>query len=78
MDMWIKGRQGTGYDKLPLIVKPFGMDIDSYILRFPEGCSIPTHTDPVRAGFKHYRLNIVIKKARKGWRVYIRNNSKLP
>ena len=61
--MWIKGRQGTGYDKLPIIVTRF---FDLYLLRFPQGCHVPPHVDGVDAGFAHYRMNIVLKKAKDG------------
>ncbi|MCG7548075.1 MULTISPECIES: 2OG-Fe(II) oxygenase [Pseudoalteromonas] len=38
---------------------------DVYLLRFPQGCEVPEHTDKVNKG-RHYRLNIVLKKAQKG------------
>ncbi|WP_371397890.1 2OG-Fe(II) oxygenase [Fretibacter rubidus] len=61
---WIKGRQGTGYDKLPLIISR-RFKFDSYILRFPVGTSIPTHKDPVALG-RHFRLNIILKRPKSG------------
>ncbi len=56
-----KGRQLSGYDKMLL----WPIKFDVYILRFPEGSEVPAHTDNVAAG-KHFRLNIVLKKARTG------------
>lgn len=63
---WIDGRQGSGYSKLKLfeMFKVFPMDI--YLLKFPHGSFIPEHTDCVKAGYKHYRLNIILKKSVSG------------
>lgn len=63
---WIEGRQGSGYSKIRLleILKPFAMDM--YLLKFPEGASIPEHIDPVQSGYNHYRLNIILKKSLSG------------
>lgn len=61
--MWEKGRQGTGYFKKQIFkfgFKLFGMDC--YLLKFPEKSYVPPHTDPIK-GYKHFRLNIVLKKA---------------
>ena len=68
--MWIKGRQGTGYLKKKIFefsFKLFGMDC--YILKYPPKSYIPPHTDPIE-GYKHFRLNIVLKKADVGGNVY--------
>lgn len=54
---WQKGRQGTGYSKMLLVVCPFVFPFDLYLLRYPVGAFIPPHTDPV-AGRNHYRLNV--------------------
>ncbi len=62
---WQSGRQGTGYDKLLLLVNPFLVPFDLYILRFPDGTEIPPHRDPV-TGKRHYRLNIILKRPRAG------------
>jgi hypothetical protein len=63
---WVEGRQGSGYSKIRFleIIKPLPMDI--YLLKFPEGSSIPEHIDPVQTGYKHYRLNIILKKSISG------------
>lgn len=59
---WIKGRQGTGYDKLLLARNRLGLRFDCYLLRFPEGTHVPPHRDPVATG-RHYRLNIILKRS---------------
>jgi hypothetical protein len=62
---WQRGRQGTGYDKMLLLTAPWPVPFDSYLIRYPEGTSIPPHTDPVQQG-RHYRLNIVLKAPKSG------------
>lgn len=62
---WRSGRQATGYEKMLLLVNPFIVPFDFYLLRFREGAEIPEHTDPVSER-RHYRLNIVVKNARAG------------
>ena len=39
--------------------------MDMYLLSYPEDSELPEHVDPV-PGYKHYRLNIVLRKPRKG------------
>lgn len=63
---WNFGRQKTGYKKMLLATSKFLIPFDLYILKFEEGNSIPEHTDPVKSGFKHYRLNIILKKSTSG------------
>lgn len=62
---WQRGRQKTGYEKMLLAGLRWPVMFDLYLLRFPEGCEVPPHTDKVANG-KHYRLNIVLKKAESG------------
>ena len=62
---WRAGRQNTGYEKMLLLVNPFLLPFDLYILRFKTGTEIPAHTDPVR-NKRHYRLNIVLRHAKSG------------
>ena len=72
--MWKAGRNKTGYFKCKLFgfaFKLFGMDC--YILKYPVGACIPPHTDPVTES-KHYRLNIIIKRAKRGGRFYMFSN----
>jgi hypothetical protein len=62
---WQKGRLNTGYDKVLISTGKFPIPFDLYLLRFNEGTEIPPHKDSVKSG-RHYRLNIVLKKAQKG------------
>lgn len=62
---WQKGRQKAGYEKLLLAGATWPIKFDLYLLKFPEGCEVPPHTDDVKDG-KHYRLNIVLKQAKSG------------
>jgi hypothetical protein len=62
---WQQGRQGTGYDKLLILVNPFLIPFDLYLLRFPDGTEIPSHRDPVTER-RHFRLNIILKRPRSG------------
>ena len=63
---WQKGRQETGYDKMLLATaKRIPLPFDLYLLKFGVGSEIPPHKDPVEVG-EHYRLNIVLKKAKEG------------
>jgi len=62
---WQTGRQQSGYDKMLLLQSMWPLPFDVYILRFPQGSEIAPHTDPVSLG-RHYRLNIVIKRAASG------------
>ncbi|SEA41965.1 hypothetical protein [Microbulbifer marinus] len=62
---WQKGRQKTGYEKMLLAAAHWPIKFDCYLLRFPQGCEVPPHMDSVTSG-KHYRLNIVLRKAKKG------------
>jgi hypothetical protein len=61
---WEQGRQGTGYERLTLIVGGF-LPLDLHILRYRPGDHVPPHTDPVEFG-RHYRLNIILTKAKGG------------
>lgn len=48
-----------------IIENHFVIPFDLYILRFPQGAKIPPHQDKVTNG-RHFRLNILLKKAKKG------------
>lgn len=63
---WKTGRQSSGYSKIALLECMWPIPFDVYFLKFPEGSSIPEHTDTVKAGFKHYRLNVILKKSLSG------------
>ena len=72
--MWKAGRNKTGYFKCKL----FGfanvlVGIDCYILKYPPGACVPPHTDLVTDS-RHYRMNIVLKRARRGGRFYMFSN----
>ncbi|MDR3418628.1 MAG: hypothetical protein P4L83_20850 [Nevskia sp.] len=41
------------------------LPFDMYLLRFPVGSGVGVHTDRVESG-QHYRLNIILKPARRG------------
>jgi 2OG-Fe(II) oxygenase superfamily len=62
---WQRGRQGSGYDRMLLLTAPWPLPFDSYLIRYPEGSSIPPHTDPVEHG-RHYRLNVILKSSKSG------------
>ena len=62
---WQKGRQKSGYEKMLLARAWWPLKFDVYLLKFPQGCEVPKHTDKVTAG-RHYRLNIILKQARCG------------
>ncbi len=62
---WKLGRQDTGYDKMLLFTARWPLPFDSYLLRYPEGSSVPPHTDPLQAG-RHYRLNIILRSPTSG------------
>lgn len=62
---WEKGRQAGSYSKfalLPTWISKF-INADAYILSLPPNCSIIDHRDEVGDGWKHYRLNITLKKS---------------
>lgn len=61
---WERGRQGTGYNKIRLFESQ-RFKCDGYLLYYPEGSEIPLHIDHVDTG-RHFRLNIMLKKAQKG------------
>lgn len=63
---WKQGRQSSGYSKISLIQAMWPIPFDLYLLKFPEGSQIPEHVDKVDEGFRHYRLNIILKKSLSG------------
>jgi len=69
---WERGRQKTGYDKMLLCGAVWPIKFDTYLLKFPENSEIPNHKDKVDSG-KHYRLNIVLKKAERGGEFHCSN-----
>lgn len=63
---WDEGRQQSGYKKMLLLTGHFPLPFDFYFLKFEEGSSIPEHIDPAKSGYKHYRMNIILKKSISG------------
>jgi hypothetical protein len=61
---WKKGRQRADYYKM-LLFGSATFPVDVYLLSYPEGAELPEHVDPV-PGYKHFRLNIVLRKPRWG------------
>lgn len=59
---WQQGRQESGYSRLQLLG---GKWWHILLLKFPVGSFINIHKDEVQDR-RHYRLNIVLKKAKKG------------
>lgn len=59
---WEQGRHKSGYFKKLLCTGKFPLPFDMYLLKFTEGSEIKTHVDEVSKG-KHFRLNIILKKA---------------
>lgn len=69
---WVKGRQGSGYDKLKIISCNTLFHFDIYLIRFINGSYIPAHKDPVKYG-EHYRINIILKKPDLGGHFFCNN-----
>jgi len=70
---WKKGRQEGSYSKMALIpgwLSRF-LAADAYLIRFPAGCSVMKHKDPVEPGYNHHRVNITLKRANYRERMYI-------
>lgn len=62
---WRCGRQAGGYEKMLLASARFPLPFDCYLLRFNVGSEVSPHIDEVKHG-RHYRLNIVLRKAERG------------
>jgi len=54
---WGDGRLSGSYKKLKLLHTIW---FDTYLIKFYRGYHLPIHIDPIR-GYKHYRLNILLK-----------------
>lgn len=63
--VWKSGRQNTGYAVLTLL-RSERLKADCHIIRYRVGARIPPHTDPVEAGYAHFRLNLVLWPAQEG------------
>lgn len=62
---WDEGRQGSGYRVLTL-VNNSQIKFDMHLIHYPEKSSIPPHKDPANFQQRHYRLNIEVKRPKKG------------
>jgi len=62
---WEIGRQQSGYYKMLIATSKFPIPWDFYILKYPINSAIGEHVDPV-TDRAHYRLNIIVKKPKKG------------
>ena len=75
--MWQVGRsanENAPYYKLKVFISKF-FKVDCYLLKYPKGSKIKWHTDPSPNGYKHYRLNITLQKAKVGGKfVYLDTN----
>lgn len=69
---WQRGRQDGGYDKL-LILSSAIIPFDIWLLRFPEGAYISEHVDPVEAEYNHFRMNVIVKPAKRGGEFRVTN-----
>lgn len=69
---WIEGRQQGDYSKMLLATCILPVPFDLYLLKFPTGSYIDAHVDKVSWG-RHFRLNIVIKKAIDGGEFKVAN-----
>lgn len=59
---WLKGRQNSGYEKMVLFANQHIIPCDIHLLRYFVGSLVPVHYD-LEPGYRHYRLNIIIRKA---------------
>lgn len=85
------GRQGTGYlrARVPAQVvgvlqtrsreefprTDFELGHDCYLVKYPEGSSIPVHVDEAPLGFEHYRLNAVVQKPLEGGQLLVEDKA---
>lgn len=60
---WTKGRQNSTYNKKLLFQSE---RFDCWLLYYPKGSFIQEHIDEVDEGKNHYRLNIILIKAKQG------------
>ena len=78
---WLPGRQGTGYDKLPLrerladhpavlrartVLVPHEDLWDVYVIRYLDGAHVPDHVDAAEAGKRHLRINAILGAPKSG------------
>lgn len=63
---WSAGRQGTGYQRMLILTAKWPVPFDLYLIKYPTGSWIPQHVDPVEPNFRHFRLNVILKRAQSG------------
>lgn len=63
---WQTGRKSSGYSKMLLATGRLPIPFDFYLLKFPFGSFINEHVDKPEDGYRHYRINIILKKSKKG------------
>jgi len=73
---WDDGRQLSGYRKMLLATSKL-LKFDCYLLKVPDGCSVPAHVDPVIDGFEHYRLNIAIVATPASSKMHVQGPAKI-
>ena len=66
---WERGRQGEGYLKLTLFSSRL-LKCDCHVIRLPQGSRVPPHRDPCPPGYEHHRVNITLRRAKKGGRTF--------
>lgn len=68
MFKWQPGRQVGSYSKMALIPQWLSnlLNVDAYLIKFPDKCSVMKHQDPVAEGYRHFRLNITLKAPERG------------
>lgn len=61
---WENGRQGGGYSKMALLPTWLSrrLKADAYLICIPANTTIVKHKDPVTEGYKHYRMNVIIRR----------------
>ena len=68
---WEVGRQNSGYFKKKLLESK-KLLFDVYLLKFPQGTMVHSHTDPAVAGFEHHRINVVYWPAKNGGKLWVK------
>jgi hypothetical protein len=62
---WNEGRQHSGY-RIMTFINNKRFKLDMHLIQYPCGSSIPTHRDPANFDQRHYRLNIEVKRPKRG------------
>ncbi len=62
---WLAGRQRSGYEKMILFINRHFVPFDLHLLKYLQGSFVPSHVDYI-AGYRHYRLNIILRQPLEG------------